>query len=105
MRTALAALYAFYRGAEPMLANVVRDAEAMPVLREVSAPWRDYVGGVESLLADDIPGADQRSVRVALALALDFRTWQILVRERGLDDADAAGLMTRAVVANRQRRP
>lgn len=101
VRTALAALYAFYRAAEPMLANVVRDAGALPALREAGAPWRDYLSGVEDLLAAGLGAADEPLLRGALALALDFRTWQVLARERGHSDAEATELMTRAVVANR----
>ncbi len=101
VRTALAALYGFYRAAEPMLANVVRDADAMPALREVGAPWREYLSAVEDLLARGFAAAGERRLHDAIALALDFRTWQVLAGERGLDDADAAELMTRAVLANR----
>lgn len=100
VRTALAALYGFYRRAEPMLANVVRDAGVMPALRESSAPWRAYLATVEDLLAGGFPAGDQGALRAVIALALDFRAWQVLARERDLDDADAARLMSRAVAAN-----
>jgi AcrR family transcriptional regulator len=100
VRTALAAVYARYRGAEPMLTNVLRDAGAMPALREAGAPWRAYLATVEDLLAGGFPGGDQRTLRAAIALSLDFRAWQVLARERDLDDADAAQLMSRAVAAN-----
>lgn len=100
LRTALADLYGFYRRAEPMLANVVRDAGAMPALREAGAPWRAYLAAVEDLLAGGLRAGDQRALRAAIALALDFRAWQVLARERDLDDADAARLMSRAVVAS-----
>jgi AcrR family transcriptional regulator len=100
VRTALAAVYARYRGAEPMLTNVLRDAGAMPALREAGAPWRAYLATVEDLLAGGFPGGDQRTLRAAIALSLDFHAWQVLARERDLDDADAAQLMSRAVAAN-----
>lgn len=101
VRTALTALYAFYRSAESMLANVLRDADATPALREAAVPWRAYLATVEDLLAGGFRAGDQRTLRAAIALALDFRAWQVLARERHLDDADAAQLMSRAVVAGR----
>lgn len=101
VRTALGALYAFYRGAEPMLANVVRDAGSMPALHEAGVPWRAYLATVEGLLAGGFPAGDEGKLRAAIALALDFRAWQVLAREQDLDDAEAAQLMSRAVVANR----
>jgi hypothetical protein len=38
-------------------------------------------------------------VKAALGHALAFETWRSLVREQGLDDADAVDLMVRAVEA------
>ena len=94
-RTALGALYAYYREAEPMIANVTRDAPLLPALAAVLAGGRRYFAAVEEILAagwDDAPGRR----RAALALALEFRTWQTLTA-RLPDDAATADLMTRMV--------
>ena len=39
LRSALAEVYAYYRHTEPMVANVVRDAEVHPLTREMAGPF------------------------------------------------------------------
>ena len=93
-RTALSELYAYYRTVEPMLANVRRDAQLLPALAQAMAGAGQYFGAVEEILTTGWDGdADRR--RAALALALDFSTWQTLTRR--LSDCDAAAVMTRMV--------
>jgi AcrR family transcriptional regulator len=93
-RAALGELYAYYRTVAPMLANVRRDAQLLPALAHVAAgSWR-YFAAVEEILVAGWDG-DATRRRAALALAMDFGTWQTLSRR--LSDADAAGVMTRMV--------
>lgn len=94
-RTALGELYAYYREVEPMLANVTRDAPLLPALRAAMAGAGAYFAAVEDILAADWDDAAGRR-RAALALALDFRTWQKL-SARLAGDGDAAEVMTRMV--------
>ena len=93
-RAALGELYAYYRTAAPMLANVRRDAQLLPALAEAASGAQRYFAAVEEILAAGWAGDPTRR-RAALALALDFGTWQTLSRR--LTDADAAALMTRMV--------
>ena len=94
-RTALGALFAYYREVEPMLANVTRDAPLLPALRAAMAGAGAYFAATEDILASGWDDAAGRR-RAALALALDFRTWQKLsARVAGNDEA--AELMTRMV--------
>jgi len=96
MRTVLRALYAFYRETEAMSANVRRDAQVLPALAEVMSGE----AAMREQLVDGLARGLGRSARVraALAVALDFGTWQILSRQ-GLGDAAAADLMVAAVRA------
>lgn len=64
-----------------MLANAIRDAEHMPALRAVGAPRRQWLARAEEQLARGWQG-DARQIRHAIAIALDFHTWQTLVRQR-----------------------
>ena len=93
-RAALGELYAYYRTVEPMLANVRRDAQLLPELARVTAGAGAYFGAVEEILVAGWPG-DATRRRAALAVAMDFATWQTLSRR--LSDADAAALVTRMV--------
>ena len=40
LRVALTAIYAYYRGGEGMIGNLLRDLPGLPVLQEVAAPVR-----------------------------------------------------------------
>ena len=96
LRAVLEALYGFYRQTEPMSANVRRDAQVVPALAEVMAGE----AAMREQLVDGLARGLGRSARVraALAVALDFGTWQILACQ-GLGDAAAADVMVAAVRA------
>jgi AcrR family transcriptional regulator len=92
LRSALAAVYGYYERNEALLANVTRDAERMPALGAVGARRRQWLAEVEQELAQGWD-RDVQQVGHAVALALDFRTWQTLVRKRGLSSRQAIRLM------------
>jgi AcrR family transcriptional regulator len=101
LRTALAELYGFYRRTEPMLVNLYRDAELVPMVARRFSDFTAYLAGAQETL---MAGRRQRGrarerVRAATGHALAFATWRSLVRGQGLDDEAAAGLMWRLVQA------
>ena len=75
-----------------MLANVIRDAEHMPALRAVGAPRRRWLAQAEEQLAKGWQG-NPREIRHAIAIALDFHTWQTLMRQQGLTPNQRIQLM------------
>jgi AcrR family transcriptional regulator len=91
-RRGLRDLYSYYEQAGPMLANVIRDAEHMPALRAVGAPRRQWLAQAEEQLARGWPG-NPRQIRHAIAIALDFHTWQTLTHQRDLTRNQAIRLM------------
>lgn len=101
MQAALRTLYESYRLREPMIAKVLRDRSVLPALdallqQTVDAHLAQLAGALDARFG--ARGAKGRRLRAAVALALDFSTWQRLDRE-GLDDATAADLMADLVVA------
>jgi AcrR family transcriptional regulator len=92
LRRGLRDLYSYYEQTEPMLANVIRDAEHMPALRAAGAPRRQWLAQAEEQLAQDWQG-NARQIRHAIAIALDFHTWQTLTHQRGLDRNQGIRLM------------
>lgn len=92
LRRALAAVYGYYDRNEALLANVTRDAEHMPAVRAAGAYRRQWLADVEQGLAQGWDG-DIEQVAHAVALAIDFRSWQTLVRKRGLSTRQAIGIM------------
>ena len=101
LRVALAELYAFYRRTEPMLDNLFRDEEIMPLVKERFAAFRGYFDAArDTLMAGrGLRGASRRNTKAALGHATSFSTWKSLVRAQGLDDADAVTLMCTLVAA------
>ena len=102
LRAALTGLYAYYRGDEAMIANVRRDAPALPALAAIVATGLPaWFEAVRDLL---MPGWGARGrrrelLRAAIGHALDFDTWRSLERAQGLEPEDAVDLMVRAVRA------
>ena len=89
LRSALPALYRWYRSAAAMRANLLRDLAVLP------APIRDAIEAYPRTVADVLDSAWPRRSRLrraAIAHAVAFETWQSFAHE-GLSDAEAAKLM------------
>ena len=88
-------LYRWYEETEEMLANIVRDADLVDAVRENMGPMEALFDGARRRLAAGRPR--RKTVSAAVAHAVDFRTWQSLVREGGLTRGQAARLMASLV--------
>lgn len=100
LEAALDALYRWYEQAEPMLSALLRDMEAMPIIREKQALRLAYLAGVEDGLASGwgARGKAAKRLRATIGLALDFFTWRTL-NARGLGRREATAVMVSAVRA------
>jgi AcrR family transcriptional regulator len=91
LRRAVELLYAYYDANEPMLTNVVRDAERDEVTREIATmrigPLLARYGEL-SAAAFRARGRRGARLRAAIDVALSFRTWQAL-RGHGLAHDEA----------------
>lgn len=93
LRRGLGDLYAYYERNETLLANLARDAEVDPPTREILAlRFAPPLAAIRDSLAASLPRRSGRAL-AALDLALDFRTWQSLVRRSGLSRRQAVELM------------
>ena len=79
-----------------MVANVLRDAETNPTLREISDL---RFGAAFGAILESVSGSGAEE-QPALALALSFYTWRTLVRTSGPSSDAAARLMVRTVLAS-----
>lgn len=91
---ALGALYEYYAGDAKGLALVLRDAEGLPALSEVLAPFREYLAWIAEDLAArwEASGEAARVIRGAAGFAVDFWTWRSLAAQ-GLTPHECARLM------------
>ena len=105
LRAALAELYAYYRGRERIMANVLRDAEGEAEVnanvREVLKPMIAHWERMKETLAagwEEPNGLPRPTlVEASIGLALDFQTWRTMVRQQNLTDEQAVALMTTMV--------
>jgi AcrR family transcriptional regulator len=94
LRTGLTAIYTWYARNAGLLANVLRDAEHQPLVREVI----ELRQGAQFAAYFDVLGAGlDETQRALLRVALSFFTWRTLAQESGLDPDAAAAAMTRAI--------
>jgi AcrR family transcriptional regulator len=95
----LSELYAWYRGAESMMGNILRDAPIMAPLGEIMEGfWWPYVEEAVRVLAAGWPptASEKGDLQAALRLMVEFCTWQVLSRA-ARDDEHAAELALRMV--------
>ena len=88
LAVALPELYAFYGRTEPMLTNLFRDEQAVPLVEHRFAEFRAYLRAPAG-----------RRTRAAIGHAVAFSTWKSLVREQGLSQPHAVALMGALVAA------
>jgi AcrR family transcriptional regulator len=95
LKIALCDLYGYYERIEPLLENIQRDAAVMPLVAEMNAYRVRYLEEIRDLLLEAWPtrGEARARLRRAIGHALEFRTWQSLVRSQGGRTDEAAQLM------------
>jgi AcrR family transcriptional regulator len=98
LERALDELYAYYERTEPMISNVLRDAELVDFAHDAVAPLRAHLDEAAEIL---IAGRNARGRRRellggALRHALAFSTWQSL-SANGIGRSDAVRLMAALV--------
>jgi AcrR family transcriptional regulator len=101
LETALRDLYGYYERLEPLLENVQRDAAVMPIVAEMNAYRVRYLEEIRGLLLEawTARGRARARLRRAIGHALEFRTWQSLVRRQGCRTNEAVQLMLTFVCA------
>ena len=95
LRSALTEVYVYHRRTEPMMSNVVRDAQVHPLTREMAEPYYQLFEQMRCVLATGWGVEDERLplLLATLGHALDFQTWRSLARQQGLNDEQAVEVM------------
>jgi len=93
LRRGLRDAYAYYRATEPMMAQVLAEARDLPIMEPYHAHWRRAVDVLAAAWL--APARRKAPLKAALALALSFDTWRLLVRTQRLSDDRAIALMMR----------
>jgi AcrR family transcriptional regulator len=101
LQAALRDLYRYYERLEPLLENVQRDAAVMPIVAEMNAYGVRYLEELRDLLLEAwaTRGRARARVRRVIGHALEFSTWQSLVRRQGCRTNEAVQLMLSLVRA------
>ncbi len=95
LETALRELYGYYERLEPLLENVQRDAAVLPIVAEMNEYRVRSLEQIRELLREGWPARGPARARLECAIghALEFGTWQSLVRRQGCSPSEAARLM------------
>ena len=76
-RAILIALYAYYRGEERMISHLHADAQKMPALAALMAPFGDYLDALALALERCWPRTSRRR-GITIRLVVQFVTWRSL---------------------------
>jgi AcrR family transcriptional regulator len=95
LRLALRDVYAYYRAVEPVWEKGLPDLPRLPALQEADAPMFEHWASFPAALDRgwSVRGRRRARLRALLGHALEFTTWQSLVRSHGLHDEAAVDLM------------
>ena len=95
LQRALDELYAYYERTEPMLSNVLRDAELVDFARDAVAPLHAYLEEAAEILTigRQARGRSRQLLKAALRHALAFSTWRSF-STNGIGRSDTAKLIT-----------
>jgi AcrR family transcriptional regulator len=104
LERALDELYAYYERTEPMLSNVLRDAELVDSARDGVAPLNEFLNEAAEILAVGCGARGRRRTLLigALRHALAFSTWRSL-SANGIGRSDASKLAAALVEATGER--
>jgi AcrR family transcriptional regulator len=100
LRTALTAMYRYWRANQRLISNILRDSPVMPELVEGSTAYQDHLGRVWHTVLEPwatMPGEAGQRVRALAGAALEFGTWQSLTQRYGLSERAAVDAMVAAV--------
>lgn len=95
LRVALNELYAWYENGQEMLERTTRDAALVPAMRSAVERMGNWYAEAIATIVRGRPerGARRRRIEAAVGHAVSFAAWRSLVRDQGLSNAEAAGLM------------
>ncbi|MEX2458994.1 MAG: helix-turn-helix domain-containing protein [Actinomycetota bacterium] len=95
LTVALADVYAYFRRGENILANISRDMPALPALRQAHEGVTEHWVTLRDVLAEGwgVRGPRRTMLVAAIGHALEFTTWQSLVRRQGLSAKKAIAVM------------
>lgn len=94
-RHGLQEVYAYHRETEPMISRVLPEARDLPLMEPYHAYWQNVVDVLATPFEER--ARSQELLRAALALAVNFDTWYLLVHSQDLKDVQVIKLMMRLV--------
>ena len=102
LATGLDELYRWYEETGEMFKRILRDRELVEAIEPVLQPFYDYVDRCAGTLSAGwgLRGRRKRVLEAAIRHAVDFATWQSLVRRGDIARSEAVGLMTALATAS-----
>ena len=97
VRRGMTEVYDYFERNESLTANILKDMHTVPAMKELNVPILEtaftQMGEILAAGFGDRTQAARERRRAAVAVALSFGTWQVLVREQGLTRSRAVDVM------------
>lgn len=101
VRRGLAELYDYFERTESLTANILKDMYTVPAMKKLNVPILETaftrMGEILAEGFEDRTQAVRQRRRAAVAVALSFGTWQVLVRQQGLTRSRAVDVMAQFI--------
>jgi AcrR family transcriptional regulator len=100
LSSGLSEMYAYYRRTEQVWTNILPDLPKIPALYQANEPTFERFGRIHASLSSGwaLRARRMKLVSAAIWLAMQFPTWQALVRQQGLSDSEAVEVMVASVL-------
>jgi AcrR family transcriptional regulator len=102
LATGLNEVYRWYEETGEMMTRILRDRELVEAIEPALQPFYDYVGRCARVLSAGwgLRGRRKRILEASIRHAVEFGTWQSLVRSGNITRAEAVRLMTGLATAS-----
>jgi AcrR family transcriptional regulator len=93
LRVGLTAAYAYHQQTEGMIGRLIQGLPYKPVICDALEGYSTYWMNVQRILSQGWDAPDPRLIAAAVGHTVSFKTWHSLIRDVGLDNAQALELM------------
>jgi AcrR family transcriptional regulator len=95
LRVALNDVYAYHQQTEGVIGHLIQGMPYKPVVCDALEGYMHHWKRAQRILSEGWNVSDPKQIKAAIGHALSFKTWQSLIRDLGLNNAQAIELMLR----------
>lgn len=93
LRVGLTAAYAYHQQTEGMIGGLIQGLPYKPIICDALEGYFSYWKNVQAILSEGWDVSNMVLLTAAIGHSVSFKTWYSLIRDLGLDNAQAVALM------------